>query len=72
MTAVAFAIEIPLRLLSLRLFSQAFPDQAAIDSNVGWMLSQSLYTVPADMSPRGSPLGVGWLTPSRWRSYRNC
>lgn len=62
MTAVAFAIEIPLRLLTLRLFSQTFPDQAALDSNVGWMLSQSLYTVPAAM------LGgyvAAWLAPRR-------
>ena len=62
MTAVAFAIEIPLRLLTLRLCSQTFPDQASLDSNVGWMLSQSLYTVPAAM------LGgyvAAWLAPRR-------
>ena len=45
--AVAFAFEIPLRLLTLRLFSETFPDQATLDANVGWMLSQSLHTVPA-------------------------
>lgn len=49
MTAVSFAIEIPLRLLTLWLFSETFPDQASLDSNVGWMLSQLLYTVPALM-----------------------
>jgi hypothetical protein len=62
MSAVAFAIEIPLRALTLRLFSQSFPDSAALDSNVGWMLSQSLYTVPALM------LGgyvAAWLAPRR-------
>jgi hypothetical protein len=62
MTAVAFAIEIPLRWLTLRLFSQTFPDQATLDTNVGWMLSQSLYTVPAAM------LGgyvAAWLAPRR-------
>ena len=62
MAAVAFAIEIPLRWLTLRLFSQTFPDQAALDSHVGWMLSQSLYTVPALM------LGgyiAAWLAPRR-------
>lgn len=61
-TAVAFAIEIPLRGLTLRLLSQTFPDQATLDSNVGWMLSQSLYTVPAAM------LGgyiAAWLAPRR-------
>ena len=62
MSLVAFAIEIPLRALTLRLFSQSFPDQAALDSNVGWMVSQSLYTVPALM------LGgyiAAWLAPRR-------
>ncbi len=62
MTAVAFTIEIPLRLLTLQLFSQTFPDQATLDSNVGWMLSQSLYTVPAMI------LGgyvAAWLAPRR-------
>ena len=62
MAAVAFAIEIPLRWLTLRLFSQTFPDQAALDSHVGWMLSQPLYTVPALM------LGgyvAAWLAPRR-------
>ena len=47
MTAVAFAVEFPLRSLALRFFPQTFPDQAALDANIGWMLSQSLYTVPA-------------------------
>lgn len=62
MTAVAFAIEIPLRWLTLRLFPQSFPDQAALDSNVGWMISQALYTVPAAI------LGgyvAAWLAPRR-------
>ena len=62
LTAVAFAIEIPLRLLTLRLFASTFPDQAALDSNVGWMLSQSLYTVPAAI------LGgyvAAWLAPKQ-------
>jgi hypothetical protein len=62
MTAVAFAIEVPLRLLTLRLFSQTFPDRATLDSNIGWILSQSLYTVPAAI------LGgyvAAWLAPRR-------
>lgn len=62
LTAVAFAFEIPLRWLTLRLFSQTFPDQAALDSNAGWMLSQTLYTVPASI------LGgyvAAWLAPGR-------
>ena len=62
LTVVAFAIEIPLWWLVLRLFSQTFPDQAALNSNVGWMLSQFLYTVPAAV------LGgyvAAWLAPHR-------
>jgi hypothetical protein len=62
MAAVAFAVEIPLRLLTFRLLSDTFPDQATLDSNVGWMLSQSLYTVPALI------LGgyvAAWLAPRR-------
>jgi hypothetical protein len=47
MTALAFAIEMPLRLLTLRLFAESFPEPAMLDSSVVWMLSQSLYTVPA-------------------------
>ncbi|HUQ68966.1 MAG TPA: hypothetical protein VM165_05555 [Planctomycetaceae bacterium] len=61
-TVVAFAIEIPLRWLTLQWFSQTFPDPAALDTNVGWMLSQSLYTLPALM------LGgyvAAWLAPDR-------
>lgn len=61
-TAVAFVIEIPLGLLMLQLFPRAFPDHAALDSNVGWMLGQWLYTVPAAM------LGgyvAAWLAPGR-------
>lgn len=61
-TAMAFAIEIPLQLLTLRLFSQAFPDQAALDTNVGWMMSQWLYSIPA------ATLGgyvAAWLAPRR-------
>ncbi len=49
MTAVAFAVELPLRWLTLRSFPQKFPDRAALDASVGWMLSQSLYTIPAAM-----------------------
>lgn len=62
MTTVAFAVEIPLGWLTLRLFPQTFPDQATLDSNAGWMLSQSFYTVPALM------LGgyiAAWLAPRR-------
>jgi hypothetical protein len=62
MTAVAFAVELPLRWLTLRLFPQRFPDRATLDASVGWMLSQSLYTIPAAM------LGgyvAAWLAPSR-------
>ena len=58
--SVAFAIEIPMRALTLSLFPERFPDQAALDTNVGWMLSQSLYTIPALM------LGgyvAAWLAP---------
>ena len=61
-TAVSFAFEIPLRWLALRLLSQSFPNQAALDSNVGWMLSQLLYTLPALV------LGgyvAAWLAPRR-------
>jgi hypothetical protein len=47
MSAVSFAIEIPLRVLTLRLFSSSFPDRASLDTSLGWMVSQSLYTVPA-------------------------
>jgi hypothetical protein len=47
MMAVAFAVELPLRWLTLRLLSQSFPDLSALDSHIGWMLSQSLYTLPA-------------------------
>ena len=47
MMAVAFAVELPLRWLTLRLLSQSFPDPSALDSHIGWMLSQSLYTLPA-------------------------
>ena len=62
MTLVAFAIEIPARALTLRMFPQTFPDHAALDSNIAWMLSQSLYTVPALI------LGgyvAAWLAPRR-------
>jgi hypothetical protein len=62
LTAVAFAIEIPLRVLALQLFPRAFPDQAALESNLGWMLGQWLYTAPAAM------LGgyvAAWLAPVR-------
>ena len=61
-TAVAFAIEIPLRSLTLQLFSERFPDGATLDSNVGWMLGGSLYMVPAAI------LGgyiAAWLAPHR-------
>lgn len=44
---VAFAVEIPLHRLTLWLFPQTFPNAAALDSSIGWMLSQTLYTVPA-------------------------
>ena len=47
MTAVAFAVELPLRRLALRSFPQRFPDRATLDASVGWMLSQALYTIPA-------------------------
>lgn len=62
MTALAFAIEIPIRSLTLGWFSETFADSSALDSHVGWMLSQSLYTVPALM------LGgfvAAWLAPHR-------
>lgn len=44
---VAFAVEIPLHWLTLRLFPQTFPNAAALNASTGWMLSQMLYTVPA-------------------------
>jgi hypothetical protein len=62
LTAVAFAIEIPLRWLTLRFFPQTFPDQATLETNTGWMLGQFLYTIPSLM------LGgyiAAWLAPSR-------
>ena len=62
LSTVAFAIEIPLRSLMLRLFPATFPDQATLDSNVGWMLSGFLYMVPAAI------LGgyvAAWLAPQR-------
>jgi hypothetical protein len=62
MAAVAFAIEIPLRLLALQLFPQMFPDRAALDTSVLWIASQVLYTIPALM------LGgfvTAWLAPRR-------
>jgi hypothetical protein len=62
MMAVAFAVEIPVRWLTLRLLSQSFPDPSALDSHIGWMLSQSLYTLPALI------LGgyvAAWLAPKR-------
>ena len=62
MTAVAFAFEIPLKWLMLRFFAPSFPDEATLDNHVGWMLSQSLYTLPALM------LGgyvAAWLAPRR-------
>ena len=61
MTAVAFAVEISVRWLTLRLLSQSFPDPSALDSHIGWMLSQSLY-LPALI------LGgyvAAWLAPKR-------
>jgi hypothetical protein len=57
---VAFAIELPLWWLVLRLFSETFPNQEALNSNLGWMLSQFLYTVP------GAIVGgyvTAWLAP---------
>jgi hypothetical protein len=62
LSVVAFAIEIPLRMLTLRFLSRSFPDRASLDVSVGWMLSQSLYTVAAAI------LGgyvAAWLAPRR-------
>ena len=62
MAAVAFAIEIPLRLLALQLFPESFPDKAALDTSVLWIASQAIYTIPALM------LGgfvTAWLAPRR-------
>ena len=59
---VAFGMEVPARMLALQLFPRTFPDQAALDSSIVWMLSQSLYTVPALI------LGgyvAAWLAPRR-------
>ena len=62
MTALAFAIEIPLVSLALTLFSNTFPDRAALDSSAAWMLSQSLYTVPALVF---GGYVAAWLAPAR-------
>ena len=62
LTAVAFAIEIPLRSLTLRLFPQTFPDQASLDSNVGWMLVGFLYMVPVAIF---GGYVAAWLAPQR-------
>jgi hypothetical protein len=62
LTAVAFAIEIPLRWLTLQWFSQSFPDPAALDSHLGWMLSQSLYTLSALMF---GGYVAAWIAPRR-------
>jgi hypothetical protein len=62
MTAVMFAIEVPVRWLALQMLSSSFPDQASLESSTGWMLSQSLYTLPALV------LGgyvAAWLAPGR-------
>jgi hypothetical protein len=62
MTAIAFAVELPLRVLVLRLYSDSFPDPAALDSHSLWMLSQFVYTAPALI------LGgyvAAWLAPHR-------
>lgn len=45
MTAMAFAIEIPIRSLALRFY----PDAAALDSSISWMISQWIYMFPALM-----------------------
>ena len=47
LTVVAFAFEIPLHWVALKLFPETFPDEASLNSNTAWMLSQSLYTIPA-------------------------
>jgi hypothetical protein len=62
MTALAFAIELPLRSLALRFLSETFPDEASLHSSVIWILSQAVYTVPALI------LGgyvAAWLAPRR-------
>jgi hypothetical protein len=33
----------------LRFFSQTFSDQATLESDIGWMLGQWLYTIPSLM-----------------------
>src|SRR5688500_14819913 len=60
MTALAFAIEIPLRSLALRFLN--FPSREALETSIGWMFSQTFYTLPA--------LALGgyiaaWLAPRR-------
>jgi hypothetical protein len=47
MMLVAFAIEIPAKALTLMALPSVFPDQAVLESSIGWMLSQSLYMLPA-------------------------
>jgi len=62
MTLIAFAVEVPLRALTLRVFSQKFPDQSALDNSVAWMLSQTIYTVPALIL---GGYAAAWLAPRR-------
>ena len=62
MAVIAFAIEIPLRLLMLRFFPQSFPDRQSLDTSALWIASQALYTLPALV------LGgyvAAWLAPRR-------
>jgi hypothetical protein len=47
MTALAFAVESPLRYLIVQAFDDSFPDSAALDGSVTWILIQSLFTIPA-------------------------
>jgi len=44
MTLLAFAFEIPLRAGAVRVWGIS---KEALDANIWWMLSQTLYTVPA-------------------------
>ena len=59
---VSFAIEIPVLALASKTLPQTFPDRAALEVSVAWMLSQWLYTAPALV------LGgyvAAWLAPGR-------
>lgn len=62
-TAVAFAVEIPVRSLTLRLLSQSFPDPSALDSHIGWHVNLKR----AESVPGGQQRKVRLPSPHRTR-----